>query len=347
MTSSKFKVDEKISGLKVIHRVDSDITYAGSKRVVEGGKRKTKEMIIFRRIERYSSVFNRNVNFVTFYKIIKKSAGNDESVTLYLKVRNSVIVNKDPRREKEPLRCVQFTRDLAKKEWNPIASIGFYVMAGPVPLKFAIGVTAGLKLSASLLLCYTEEIVALQLVAGADFGVVGEASLSIIIASVGLQVKVGSGLEASYTVGYSKERMCHAVRIEWKPLQVVFSAFGSLFWFKKSVELFSWSPVLAIMKLQMEKEEKWVSRKNRYTATEYKKKLDEAAEEKFKSYTEKTLLSQCEHVDTEEYTEPEKPFETKKPPVVIQFDFEFAVPKSAEEYTEKTDEYRSNKEFTQ
>jgi len=59
----------------------------------------------------------------------------------------------------------------------------------------------------------------------------------------------------------------------------------------------------------------------------------------------KTLLSQCENVDTGAYTEPEKPFETKKPPRVVQFDFTFSVPETAEQYQEKSADFKESAEF--
>jgi len=81
-------------------------------------------------------------------------------------------------------------------------------MAGPVPLKFAIGVTAGIAVDISLVLCSSQKIVATALNVNLGFAVYGSASISVVIAEVGIQISVGSSLEVSSTIGYSNGTLC-------------------------------------------------------------------------------------------------------------------------------------------
>lgn len=134
-------------------------------------------------------------------------------------------------------------------------------MAGPVPIKFALSVAAGLGVEASLLLCWKDKILSLSVLVSFEFSVYGSASLSVLVAEVGIQMSVGTSLEISKAIGYSKGNLCNNFKYDLKPIYIQFDAFRSLLWFEKSMTIWTFSPVEFVFKKKIENEQKFIELK--------------------------------------------------------------------------------------
>jgi len=326
---SKFTIEEEISGIGIAHQVKTNLHYFGTNTAGTS-------YLEVDRYERYWSVFSNQMNIMTQEVYVSKTNGK-RSIHLYIKVRNTVLINTSPKNEKSYI-CFEIKGSLFKHQWKPMASIGFHVMAGPVPLKFEIGVSSSLEITLALTVCDSEKKfgIAIEGTVETKLGVAGGASLSIVVAKVGLEIELSTGVKATLTGGFVTPLACLETKLTLSPFAIAINAVGSLLWFTRKKELWKYEPMVSYYEKQVEEDPIWIKKKSDLIAKKGPdvggKAYDEQAakEVEIRVAKKSDLLRLCkcwdfriEDDDKMAVACPTLPFKMPGDPIKLEFDKEF------------------------